>query len=344
MAILFHAGTTKTGTTSLQRFLANNREALASKGHVFPAFLEDSQSSGNHRKLAVYALDVESIVPAKIQLSLTEPGPIRAFRRQLDQQFKRDIKEDNNYILSSEHCSANIHTGPEMSRLHDLLKSTGHEVKVIIYFRDPCEYLASTYSTLLKIGETHEMRSPTRRVLGRKYNYLNICERWARVFGEENLVARVYAREALVEGDIRKDFLDLVGVTSEGLDFKDPAGERANRSLDHVMAGFLREVNKRVPRHVENRINPLRADLHEICAQLSDKEGILVPEEISTALRESLLEDMKEFNKRFLNGESEWPFAPYRQRGRKAIRSPDRDEVLDLCGKVWEAKMAQLRG
>lgn len=340
MTILFHAGTTKTGTTSLQHFLKNNRAALESKGCIFPSFL----GPDNHTRLAAYALDTDSIAPVKIDLRLTEPAQIEAFRKEVDKQFKELVRPGKKYVMSNEHCSAHLHTGPEITRLHKLLSSTGHTVKVIIYFREPSEYLASSYSTLLKQGATHEMKCPVGRALDRKYNYYAICKRWARVFGKENIIARIYSRDALAGGDIRKDFLDVVGVNAEGLDFSDPGGSTPNKSLDHVMAGFLREVNKQVPRYVDNKVNPLRADLGPICEQLSNKEGILVPKAISNTLRESLLEDLKEFNRRYLGGPHKWPFKPYKQTGRKLVRSPNRDEVLELYGKVWQAKIAQLRG
>ncbi len=340
MTILFHAGTTKTGTTSLQHFLRNNREVLQSKGYIFPSFL----GADNHTKLAAYGLDTDAIAPVKMDLKLTEPEVIEAFRKELDIEFKKNIRPGKKYVLTNEHCSAHLHTTEEITRLYDLLRSTGHTIKVIIYFREPSEYLASSYSTLLKMGATHGMECPTGRALDRKYNYFNICKRWAKVFGRENLIARIYARDALVGGDIRKDFLEVIGLDGQGLDFSAPNASSQNKSLDHVMAGFLREVNRLVPRYVDNRVNPLRADLGPICEQLSDKEGILVPKEISNELRENLLEDMKEFNRRFLGGQQKWPFKPYKSTGRKLIRAPTREEVLELYSKVWEAKIAQLRG
>ncbi|MEQ8655418.1 MAG: hypothetical protein RIC87_23390 [Kiloniellales bacterium] len=320
--------------------MKNNRAALESKGCVFPSFL----GPDNHTRLAAYAMDVDAIAPVKIDLRLTEPAQIEAFRTEIDKQFKEHIQPGKKYVLSNEHCSAHLHTGPEITRLHKLLTSTGHSVKVIIYFREPSEYLASSYSTLLKMGATHEMKCPVGRALDRKYNYFAICKRWARVFGKDNIIARVYARDALAGRDIRKDFLQLIDVSEEGLDFSDLGGAGPNRSLDHVMAGFLREVNKQVPRYVDNKVNPLRADLGPICEQLSNKEGILVPKAISNTLRESLLDDLKEFNRRYLGGQLKWPFKPYKQVGRKLVRAPNRDEVLELYGQVWQAKMAQLRG
>ncbi len=340
MTILFHAGTTKTGTTALQHFLKNNRAALEDKGCVFPSFL----GPDNHTRLAAYGMDTDAMAPVKIDLKLTEPAAIEAFRKEVDKQFKEHIRPGKKYVLSNEHCSAHLHTGPEITRLHKLLTSTGHTVKVIIYFREPSEYLASSYSTLLKQGFSHEMMCPVGRALDRKYNYYAICKRWARVFGKENIIARVYARDALEGGDIRKDFLKLIGVEEEGLDFTDRGAAISNKSLDHVMAGFLREVNKQVPRYIDNKINPLRADLGALCEQLSTKEGILVPKAISSALRESLLEDLKEFNRRYLGGPLKWPFKPYKQASRKLVRAPNRDEVLELYAKVWQAKIAQLRG
>jgi hypothetical protein len=48
MKLILHIGTHKTGTTSLQAWLANNREALAANGVSYP-HATVAHGSGHHR-------------------------------------------------------------------------------------------------------------------------------------------------------------------------------------------------------------------------------------------------------------------------------------------------------
>ncbi len=338
MTIYFHLGTPKTGTTALQVFLAKNRAKLEEHRFDFPRFLGDT----NHVRLAYYGRNNGAMPPNLIEPDLTDEDKIEAFRDRLRKRFSRSIKPDRNYILSNEHWGL-MHSPAETERLVSLLTSTGQDVKVIAYFREPCAYLGSMYSTNLKHGGTNDLETPDDRTLTKRYNYLAICDRWAHFIGKENILARLFTKERLHKGDLIDDFLNVVGICDSVASTLERVDEPVNQTLDYLLAGFLLEVNKKLPRIVNDRVNFDRKGLPEICQLLSHRESILVPKKIRDAMHKNLHDDMAEFNRKYLGGEKIWPFAPYRDHGKKLVKVPDQQEMLALFCEIW-AKRNKIRG
>ncbi len=339
MTIYFHIGTPKTGTTSLQQFLAANRDRLARQGYHFPTFLGHE----NHTKLAAYAIESDRVVPVKIDLKLTNPIKINSFREQLRKEFKREIPAEGDYILSNEHCSGHLFDRQELTRLKDLLTSSGQEVRLILYCREPVAAFASRYSTLLKIGHVNPMRVPRPIQLERWYDYLAIANRWTEVFGRNSLTVRLFSRDAMKGGDIRRDFCDVLGLEEAPMTFDYAEDEYANRSLDYLVASFLLQMNKRVPRYQDKAINPGRADLGYLCQRISKREGFLVPKPIVTAMTEGLKEPLARFNQEYMGGKAESPFASYNPKGKEPMRQLTKKEYLDIFAELWEAKVLETR-
>ncbi len=330
MTIYFHAGTPKTATTGLQVFLARNREKLEEHNYVFPKFLGDT----NHVRLTYYGRDGGTIPPNLVEPGLNKSEGILAFRQRMEEEFKTEVTPGRDYILSNEHWGVS-HTADEIRRILSLLTSTGQDVKVIMYFREPSEYFGSMYSTNLKHGNTRDLDKPDERSLNRRYNYLLICDRWARLVGEKNVTARLFVQEKLHKQNLIDDFLSLIGVPEEVTDSLERKDEPLNKSLDYLIAGFLLELNKRIPRIIEDGVNFERKGLPELCQSISRREAILVPEEIRGWIREHLEGDLSEFNAKYLGGDEEWPFPPYSEANRKPVQTPTQEEMVEIFCEFW---------
>lgn len=340
MTIYLHAGTPKTGTTSVQQFLLSHKDFLAEQGYRVMSFLG---SSGNHTKLAAYAMDDEAPAQLKADLKVQNAARLGRFRSELEETFRAEVPPEGAYVASNEHCVGYLHSAAELERLKHLLTLTGHEVKVIIYFREPADYLASTFSTNLKVGAVKNIFKPHPPTIQRKYNYLHICRHWSAVFGKENVVPRLFIRDRLVKGDIVLDFLSSLGMPRETIEAMDYEPIRTNTAMDYLMAGFLREMNQRVPRQVDGKPNRSRGDLGDLCQAISHREGILVPEAVRDYLYEETGEDLALFNEEFMGGAREWPFPPYKTEGRKPVKVPDAEEMLEITAELWAEKVRRTR-
>lgn len=114
MKIVFHIGTNKTGTSSIQGFLHKNPEYLRSEGWVYP--LTGRDGGPHHAPLA------------------HTPAPLLP-------QAVSDIQQeaqDHSVIISSEY----LHTIDPQVFLHAF---RGHDIQTVVFLRDHVSYLSSWY-------------------------------------------------------------------------------------------------------------------------------------------------------------------------------------------------------
>ena len=149
-------GTEKTGTTTLQHFLAANREALARRGFVYPAFC----GALNHTGLAAYALDPAKRDPIREPFGALPRRTSRRCGRGCAQRRRRSSDGGATAIFCSEHCHSRLKTAAEVEALRDFLGGFFDEVRIGVYLRRQDQVALSLYSTRLKSGEVERQILP----------------------------------------------------------------------------------------------------------------------------------------------------------------------------------------
>jgi len=252
MELFLHIGTDKTGTTTIQKFLDVNREALRKRGYLVPM----SPGSLRHVKLFLYGFDDEKTVKEPWWKNRC-PTPAD-FRREFSQQFSDEIRASDlpKVILSDEglwRLSQN-----EILRLQSLLSDHFDNITVIPYLRRQDEHVTSRYQQVIKTGgsvltfsEYLEGRHPY-------YYYADILARWAAVFGREALMPRIFDKQAFSGGSLIADFLSCVGMHDSAA-FEDV--ETLNTSLDAVSLEFLRRYKMVYKKHWGRDFHPLGQDV-----------------------------------------------------------------------------------
>jgi hypothetical protein len=220
--IHLHIGRHKTGTSSLQHFLARNRDALAGRGFTYPASID---GAAGHHALAR-------------TLNTDKPSPGRVARAGNPQEVERFAAfgaEVGHLIVSSEGFQS---VDPAAVRA----LWPDREVQVIIYLREPLSYLLSSYAQAV---HARAIRTPlVRHAASFRPDYPGFVSKWAQAFGRDAIRLRLYEREQLREQDIRRDFLDLLNIEADGLDFSQP---EANPSLSPELIEFKGMVNAVLP-------------------------------------------------------------------------------------------------
>ena len=214
-----HVGLHKTATTSLQQFLLQNRKALNRNGLDYPEICTSEQ--GAHHPVAVS-------VSGRFPQATCEPR----FRKMLEQVCA--ARENFATILSSEMFSEHIHMG-----LMALALDYFERVRVIVYLKRQDILRESIYNQIVKDGhECNEFTASTTY----NYDFEKFCDRWADVFGEENIVVRPFEKGQLHKDDVLHDFLKVIGIEkSEGFSFPK---QRENKSLPSAVIEFVRASNE----------------------------------------------------------------------------------------------------
>lgn len=197
--LLLHIGPHKTGTSTIQRFIHENRPQLRDAGVLV---LNPSRNSAAN---AVRKGHLDSLLNAAA---------------------KADC---DRVLLSGEGLS--IFEGPSIAHLRNATKS--FNARVIFYYRRQDKWLYSFWNQWVKVGRTKlDFREwAAERIGSPEGSQLAMLDRWSEGFGKEAIIFRNF--ESLKDGDLVADFLDAIGLNHvEGF----RPVERLNESIPHANA------------------------------------------------------------------------------------------------------------
>ncbi|MEM9255084.1 MAG: hypothetical protein AAGA91_06535, partial [Pseudomonadota bacterium] len=150
MNAILHIGTEKTGTSSIQRYLEQNRDALRESGYYYPV----SIGFEHHQALAAVCVDIER------PDDFYDDDIVGNFEERMRKNkaivdgFGSELRELDGHIhtvvISSEHFHSRITSECEINRLASLLRSHFEQITVICYLREQVAACTSLYSTALK--------------------------------------------------------------------------------------------------------------------------------------------------------------------------------------------------
>jgi len=259
-----HIGTHKTGTSSIQEALIDNKSLLSEN--------------------SVYVLDQNGIVKPDnfINMSnfykLDTTGAILQNIGELEEFLSENSTKDGDYVMSSEAFSF-MFEYDSLCELKAILTRYFDSVSVILYIRRQDEFAISFLQQASK-GKNPEsyMFGNTKRALpdecmsyfyDKYFDYYKLCSRWGDIFGDENLVIRKFEKNCLFNNDVVDDFFNLI---KKNIDL-DLSCNRANESSGFysVKVGHLmKEVN--IPR--KNRIKIIKRLDNNIKSLPSRSEAI----------------------------------------------------------------------
>lgn len=238
--MILHVGTHKTGTTSLQRFLSENRAALKAQGMCYfdpPEKYATAIVERNGHFLLRHAKDT-------LKADQATKRALRATKHNI-LAFKKAVGECDTIVLSDEALFYQQAIRPDtMPLIQELLRDCGiTDVRIIVYLRRQDEFATSLWKQRVKnsmklTASIHEyVKSP--RVV-QALDYQRILSEFAELFGKDNVCVRVYKRDMLENRDIRYDFCAQVGIdVGEGFVYSDDS----NASLSNNYAEILRQAN-----------------------------------------------------------------------------------------------------
>lgn len=258
--VFLHIGTHKTGTTSLQTFLARNELNLASYGAYFPKAGRITEFSGHHN-LAWELNDDERFDP--------QNGGIRDLRDELSSTDWSTV------ILSSEDFEY-LYCRPErlkvLKSLADLLE---YELIAVGFFRDPASYANSLYAELAKHRLTQSIESFVDDIVTDGefvfnsnwrfcFDYPRIVEGFQSIFGKDRFIWHPYRRR------IEESFFRVVGL--DDLYGRLEGEYRENESIGAETVEALLAFNHgEKSQHMT--LNQIYEHRDEILAQMAEKDS-----------------------------------------------------------------------
>ena len=216
--IYLHIGMNKTGSTAIQFWMSDKKEALVHAQFLYPEF---GERGGAH-----YDLSKDfGFKQGKI------PDIEEEFVLQKRAAFKEEINSTyvNTVLFSSEYFVM-----PGSVKLLKLFFA-GYNVKIIVYLRRHDHWWESLYSQFVKTAKNPPMKKGIENYIDfqkdniKYHNYVEFLDRWANEFGVENIIVRPYEKLQQPEG-IVLDIAKIVGIAHLNIDFND---SKQNVSLDN---------------------------------------------------------------------------------------------------------------
>lgn len=237
--VVLHIGSGKTGTTSIQQFLRDNRPALAERGVLYPRIAGKQR----HTRLGLFAMPREIRVRSEDWLRGDFARP-EQFERRFRRRFATEIAENapSTVVLSDEGLFAAADA--TMRRLGDFLHEHTDDLRIVAYLRRQEDHLISRYQQVVKMGSTLPLADWAARTdFSRTYDYAQRLDLWQTHARANDVVVRPFERSGFVGGSLHQDFLTAaaIGIDLAGSDLIVP--DHANESLGAEAVEVLRLLN-----------------------------------------------------------------------------------------------------
>lgn len=238
---VLHIGMSKSGTSFIQNFMAENKKTLQLEG--YSVFFRP-------RIMPSVIIDPSLKYPLFKELGLKSVREIEEFQKNKSSDIKANIEKKENAFFSSEwFCGF---SEEEIERLHCFLKDYFDAFSIVIYIRRQDRYAVSLYTLRMINGETSSSCFDLKPRLLNKFYYYQIIKKWISVFGKDSIRVRVFETGEFLNGSFVDDFLDASRISGGPYVKEIPT---ANQSINHVGQEFLRRLNYRLPRFVSGRPN-----------------------------------------------------------------------------------------
>lgn len=240
MKAFLHIGTVKTGTTSIQRFLQDNKNELKKHKFYYPQSILYKKENPQHIFLEHIAKQIYIKTknnPNNFIKYLNSERIIRTLKQEIEKN------KDKTFIFSSECISFFLDIEEKIKALKLFLNYLGFDdIKIILYLRNQADLMVSLSSEDLKRGlikASYEIK-PQEHEHIYTFDYDILCSRYSDIFGKENFIPRIFQKDDFFKEDLIKDFLHILGI--KDYDFIFPKNK--NESLNLLGFEFLSIFNK----------------------------------------------------------------------------------------------------
>jgi hypothetical protein len=254
--LVLHIGSNKTGSGTIQQFLANNRRALAKRGFCFPS--GGATVQGNHSRMA---RDLQRFCNGFIP----QAESWNAF-------MEEARSADQHTVVVSGEAFWTFGANSEPFRLlQEGISSLFDEVDIVCYLRRQDEYLRSCYAQGLRSGRSSlsfddYVEAAANGGKRWSYDYARNLKHWADSFGVPHLIIRPFEPVQLHRDGLLADFASTCGIDTKRLKMR--VRDQNVSPGKRVMAGMA-YAQRMLPEI--NGTGPEAALLSSLCSNMSNE-------------------------------------------------------------------------
>jgi len=230
LKLIIHAGTPKTGTTSLQTYLDKKQRKLRGKGILYPHNLEKLQNSNAPK----HQWFEKNLVSTNVD----------SFLENFENIISQVKKDTHTIILSSEGIYNYWWDFPDTSK--DILCELNKcfDIDIWVWFREPVDFIESYYKQCIRNPQVKDNPCYGKDLsfadmlniewFAQHLNYQGFVTECQTVFGQNNVSAFKY------QGDVVQAVIQKLGLATP----HDNPTPRQNKSLNSASIKLLRTINR----------------------------------------------------------------------------------------------------
>jgi len=295
---ILHIGTEKTGTTSIQAFLRENRNALLEQGYYVPLTMGQREHVG----LVHLFAQSQKRFSTRTTLGLHTVDQVEAHQKSLNQKVRAEMyaeaRAGRTLLISAERFFTVMTEESELKALRAFLYEFCRELDIVAYVRPQHEFAISMLSTNLKNGSIQKKVLQDLKKsngLERKCDYAGVLHFWENHFPDASYKIRKFGRSELINGDSVSDFSHVTGINEHGL----TRPKRQNESLNWNAQLFMMMLNRQMSGTPKKMRSKNRAQTYRALEKHYSGTGIIPSRTEALAFFGHFSESNESLRKRF---------------------------------------------
>lgn len=292
MKIYVHIGLEKTGTTSIQRFLHQERESLIKHGILYPSTFGQT----NHIKLSQSIINLKKKTPARKIFGIDSIESLNNFKEKLKAAFMNEVDKScpKKIIISSEQLSALVSSKEEVCELEGFFRNISPDFTYLLTVRNQEDIMQSMYSTMIKSGYTQDFKIKDSNLKLLKYNFSSLID----VFTSNSNADVKVSYFGKNKNNKFNNFLDEINMILPE-EVQIPINFVTNKSLGKDELNFLKDINSFLPKYGADDI-VLRKKIINYLGRQKSSEAFHIPTELRKLIYQRFIADNSIFYENYL--------------------------------------------